>query len=64
MLDVRVKAADGQLPGRTFEQGQGEDGAYRLSGWIRSARPLTSGCCEIEVVAAGRVISRLPRYAS
>ena len=53
MLDVRV---NGQLPGRTFEQGQGEDGAYRLSGWIRSARPLT----KIEVVAAGRVISRLP----
>ena len=51
MLDVRV---NGRLSGRPFQQRQGEDGTYRLSGWIRSARPLA----RIEVVAAGSVIHR------
>lgn len=51
MLEVRV---NGQLPGSAFEQRRGEGGIHRLSGWIRSARPLA----RIEVVAAGEVIHR------
>ncbi len=52
MLDVRL---NDQLPGPAFQQASGEEGAYRLSGWVRSARPLT----KIEVVAAGKVIKTL-----
>jgi len=52
MLDVRL---NDQLPGSAFPQASGEEGAYRLSGWVRSARPLT----KIEVVAAGKVIKTL-----
>ena len=52
MLDVRV---NNRLPGREFAESTSEDGTYRLTGWVRSATPVTS----IEVVAAGRVVRRL-----
>ncbi|MDE0110605.1 MAG: CehA/McbA family metallohydrolase [Bryobacterales bacterium] len=52
MLDVRV---NDRLPGREFAESPSADGAYRLTGWIRSATPVTS----IEVVEAGEVVRRL-----
>ncbi len=45
MLDMRLNE---QFPGHTFNAG----GAYRLTGWARSATPLS----KIEVVAAGEVV--------
>ncbi len=52
MLDVRL---NDQLPGQTFEHEPTEEGSYRLTGWARSARPLT----KIEIVSAGKVIKQI-----
>ncbi len=52
MLDVRV---NDHHPGRELAEAPSEDRAYHLTGWIRSATPVTA----IEVVAAGKVVRRL-----
>ncbi len=52
MLDVLVNES---RPGRDFEAQSSGEGAYRLTGWVRSATLITS----IEIVAAGKVIRRL-----
>ena len=52
MMDVRL---DGRLPGRPSEDQPPSEASRRLTGWIRSAAPVTA----IEVVAAGEVIRRI-----